>query len=134
MQDAIDEHYAGTIAGKEAARRQQKMKDAAAESAKLQTQIKELREAPGRLSREKKRQLEELEAEAAAARKRARGVLKANEAKAAKKRSDATSAVAKLRQELRKALREKRAERVSKLEKELAKAEQKVSKLEETGN
>ena len=130
LQDAIDEHYAGTIAGKEAARRQQKMKDAAAESAKLQTQIKELREAPVRLSRKKRGELEGLEEELEKERKKARGVDMRKEARAAKKRSEATSALAKVRRELRKALRERRAEDVAELEKGLKKAERKVATLE----
>ena len=130
MQDAIDEHYAGTIAGREAELRQQKTKDAAAKIPELETQIQKLRDAPGRQSRETKRKLEGLEEELEKERKKARGVTKQHEAGAAKTRSDATKAVAKLRRELRKAVREGRAEDVAELEKELTKAERKVAKLE----
>ena len=105
MQDAIDEHYAGTIAGREAELRQQKTKDAAAKIPELETQIQKLRDAPGRQSRETKRKLEGLEEELEKERKKARGVTKQHEAGAAKTRSDATKAVAKLRRELRKAVR-----------------------------
>ncbi len=132
-QDAIDEHYAGTIAGLEAARRQRKMKEAAAESAKLETQIQKLRAAPGHRSREKERKLEKLEEQLQGLRKRARGVLVHNEVKAAKKRSEATKAVAELRRKLAKARRDARAGQaklVEELGKELAKAERKVAKLE----
>ena len=83
-QDAIDEFYAGTRAGKQAARRQQKTKDAAAESAKLETQITELREAPVRLSRKKRGELEDLEKQLAKKRKTAKGGWMCNEADAAK--------------------------------------------------
>ena len=130
MQDAIDEHYAGTIAGREAELRQQKTKDAAAKSAKLETQIQGLRDAPGHLSREKRKQLEDLEEELEKERKKARGVKKRDEARAAKKRSEATSAATKLRRELAKAVRERRAEDIAELEKELKKAERKVATLE----
>ena len=106
------------------------MKEAAAESAKLETQITELREAPGRLSREKRQELEGLEEQLEKERKKARGVDMRKEARAAKKRSEATSALAKVRRELRKALRERRAEDVAELEKGLKKAERKVATLE----
>ena len=129
-QNAIDEYYAGTRAGYAAAREQQQKKDAAAESVKLETQITELRDDSRRLSRKKRGELEDLEKQLAKKRKKARGGLKKNEAKAAKTRAEATSALAKVRRELRKAVREGRAEDVAKLEKDLTKAERQLAKLD----
>ena len=129
-QDAVDEYYAGTEAGKDVARRKKAKQAAAAKSVELEKQITELREAPGSQSRETKRKLEGLEKEREAALKKARGVKKDHEADAAKRRSEATSAVTKLRRELGKAVRERRAEDVAKLGKDLTKAERLLELLE----
>ena len=88
--------------------------------------LKEIGTVPKCGTNETKREIEELEAKAVEARKLARGVVKANEARAAKKRSEATSALANVRRELAKAVHERRAENIAKLEKDLTKAERKV--------
>ena len=89
-QDAIDEFYAGTLAGSVARSRKKKKDAASAKIPELETQIQGLRDAPGNLSREKKRKLGDLEEQLAKERKKAKGVLAHNEARDAKKRSEAT--------------------------------------------
>ena len=109
------------------------MQAAATESMKLETQITELRDAPGRQSRETKRKLEDLEKQLAKKRKKARGVKKTAEARDAKRRSEAASAVAELRRKLAQARRDARAGQaklVEELGKELATAEQRLERLE----
>jgi len=130
LQDAIDEFYAGTKAGYQAARKKARMQTAAAESVKIETEIEALRDTSGRPSRTTKRKIEELEAKAVEARKRARGVNPRDEARNAKKRSEVTEVVTKLRRELEKAMRERQAESVTKLEKDLTKAERRLERLE----
>ena len=99
-QDAIDEFYAGTLAGSVARSRKKKKDAASAKIPELEKQITVLRDAPGHLSRKRRREIEGLEEQLEKKRKTARGVLAHNEPKAAKRRSEATKAVTKLRRDL----------------------------------
>ena len=56
-QDAVDEYYAGTIAGKDVAQKKARMQAAEAESVDLEAQIQELRDTSDRLSRKTKRKI-----------------------------------------------------------------------------
>jgi len=129
-QDAIDEHYAGTLNGLEVAREKARKEKAAAKSVELEKKVEALREAPGRLSREKKRELEGLEEELEGLRKKAKGGRACGRGE---RRAEATSAVAKLRRDLQQARRgagAAQARRVEDLGKELKKAERQLAKLE----
>jgi hypothetical protein len=142
LDDFVKRHLAaGTAAGQgyetEVRKRQDAFDEykkakqaAAAESVQIETEIEALRAAPNSQSRAVKRKIDELVDKAVEARKRARGVKKSMEAAAAKTRSEARSAVVKLRRDLAKARREGQAERVAKLEKNFTKAERRLEKLE----